>query len=221
MRVNFATVAQRGDKMTTIYTVGHSTHTAEKFLNLLQKHGITAIADVRSSPYSRMNPQFNREVIQATLKKAGIQYVFLGAELGARASDPGCYIDGKVQYGRIAAKAEFIHALERIESGAAKFKIALMCAEGDPLTCHRTILVGRCLIERGAELRHIRVDGSIETHDDALARLLAEVGLGKEDMFRPLASRVAEAYARREADIAYTERPRSPAEDAEERETHP
>ena len=129
----------------TVFTVGHSTHALDDFLALLLRHGITAIADVRSSPYSRMNPQFNRETLHAALKGAGIAYVFLGAELGARSRDPDCYEDGKVQYDRLARTAAFQRGLARVQQGAAQYRLALMCAEKEPLDCHRTILVARHL----------------------------------------------------------------------------
>ena len=86
----------------SVFTVGHSNHPLEHFIGLLRRHGVTAIADVRSKPYSRMNPQFNREDLSEALKAAGIVYVFLGKELGARTEDPACYESGKVRYDRLA-----------------------------------------------------------------------------------------------------------------------
>ena len=79
-----------------IYTIGHSTHTSEAFLELLRKHNVTAVADVRSAPFSRFNPQFNKDALQGTLGEHGIKYVFLGRELGARSDDPACYENGRV-----------------------------------------------------------------------------------------------------------------------------
>ncbi len=102
----------------TIYTVGHSTHTIERFLDLLERNGVTAIADVRSSPFSRHNPQFNKDTLTAELKKRGIAYVFVGKELGARSDDPSCYEGGKVRYGRLADTSVFKAGIERVLSGA-------------------------------------------------------------------------------------------------------
>jgi uncharacterized protein (DUF488 family) len=189
-----------------IYTVGHSTHSAARFLQLLLRNDITAIADVRSQPYSRMNPQFNRESLRAVLKEADIAYVFLGRELGARSSDESCYINGKVQYDRLAQTDLFREGLDRVEQGLSKHRIALMCAERDPLTCHRSILVCRHLVARNIGVQHIVDDGRLESHDNALARLLRELKIEQEDLFRNQKELFAEAYAQRGEQIAYVER---------------
>jgi len=186
-----------------IYTVGHSTQTFEKFLSLLQKQGVTAIADVRSAPYSRFNPQFNREELRSALKAHGIWYVFLGKELGARSDDECCYIDGKVQYKLLAKMPLFQSGITRVTEGAETHKIALMCAEKDPLDCHRTILVARELVSRGANVTHILQDGSTELHRDVISRLIAKMGLGEADMFRSEEFTVDDAYEKQGERIAY------------------
>lgn len=186
-----------------IRTVGHSTHSIERFIQLLQQNGVTALADVRSAPYSRFNPQFNREPLRAALKCAEIEYVFLGRELGARSDDPLCYENGMVVYDRLAATALFQRGLDRLVEGARRYDIALVCAEKDPLLCHRTILVSRQLILRGVSVEHILGDGSIETHDAALSRLVRLLGLPERDLFRSRASLIAEAYERQGTAIAY------------------
>lgn len=186
-----------------IYSVGHSTQPFEKFLNLLQKQGVTAIADVRSAPYSRFNPQFNREELRAALKVNGIRYVFLGKELGARSEDECCYVDGKVQYKLLAKTPFFQSGVRRVLEGAEAHKIALMCAEKDPIDCHRTILVARELVSRGATVTHILQDGSIESHQDAISRLIFKLGLGEADMFRSEELTVDDAYEKQGDRIAY------------------
>jgi uncharacterized protein (DUF488 family) len=123
-----------------LYTIGHSTHSLEKFIALLKQQGITALCDVRSKPYSCMNPQFNRENLKRSLRENGIAYIFLGKELGARSEDPSYYVCGKVQYDRLARSALFQKGIIRVRSGMRDFRLALMCAEKDPLECHRTIL---------------------------------------------------------------------------------
>jgi len=188
-----------------LYTIGHSTHSAEKVVDLLREHGVTALADVRSQPYSRMNPQFNREAFSAQLKSAGIAYVFLGRELGARPEDRGCYVEGKVQYDRLAQTPLFRSGLERVIQGMRSHSVALMCAEKDPLTCHRAILVCRHLVARGLRVAHILGDGRLESHDDAVSRLLLELGLSEHDLFKSREEVLDEAYARRAQQIAYTE----------------
>lgn len=189
---------------TLIYTVGHSNHTLEHFLDLLKGHGVNAIADVRSSPYSRYSSQFNRESLKASLRTAGISYVFLGQELGARSSDPKCYENGRVQYPCLARSEHFRKGLDRVITGAKSHCIALLCAEKDPLTCHRTILVARELQRRGTKVDHILENGSVESHDQAMYRLLAMFGLQEEELFRTFEDRVNEAYRLQEERIAYT-----------------
>src|SRR5262245_1344313 len=118
-----------------LYTIGHSTHSCSQFLDLLVQHRISAICDVRSAPYSRLHPQFNRESLQRELARHHIAYVFLGEELGARSSDPSCYEAGKVQYDRLAATDAFRQGIERVKQGIQRYRVALMCAEQDPLAC--------------------------------------------------------------------------------------
>lgn len=127
--------------MRYLYTIGHSNHEIETFINLLKSHNISAVCDVRSAPYSRYAPQFNYEAIREELRRKGIQYVYLGKELGPRSDDPDCYEDGKVEYGRLAQTDIFQEGLKRVNKGVQSFRVALMCAEKDPANCHRTILV--------------------------------------------------------------------------------
>ena len=190
-----------------IHTIGHSNHPIERFLGLLQSHGITAVADVRSTPYSRFNPQFRREKLQAALAEAGIQYVFLGEELGARSQDPTCYDpDGRVSYARLAKTDLFRRGIERLKTGMAEHRISLMCAEREPLECHRTILVARELTRDGVSVTHILGDGSLETHEHAMQRLVASWKLTDTDLFSTPADRVERAYDLQAARIAYVKK---------------
>ena len=188
--------------MTTLYTVGHSNHSIEKFITLLTANGITAVADVRSRPFSRRNPQFNKERLAAALAQQGIAYVFLGKELGARSDDPSCYENGKVQYERLSATPVFKAGIERALAGAEKFRVALMCAEKEPLDCHRTLLVSRALEHAGASIAHILADGSVEPQEKTMARLVDLVGLSKQDLFQS-GDLISAACRLREDKIAY------------------
>ena len=188
----------------TVFTIGHSTHPQERFIALLRRHGITALCDVRSKPYSRMNPQFNREELERALLEHGIAYRFLGKELGARSDDPHCYEGGKVRYDRLAETDLFKHGLQRVLRGMKDdFRIALMCAEKEPLECHRTILVARHLAALGVAVAHIHADGHLESHDAALSRLAQLVKLPEYDMFHSREELLADAYLRQEERIAY------------------
>ena len=190
--------------MTTIYTIGHSNHPIEKFLSLLTATGINALADVRSRPFSRRHPQFNKESLAAALAARGIEYVFLGKELGARSDDPACYEGDKVQYERLAQTPLFQSGIERVLTGASKYRLALMCAEKEPLDCHRTLLVSRALQKRGAAIAHILSDGNVEPQDQTMSRLIELVGLSTTDLFSGRAELIDVACKIREEKAAYT-----------------
>jgi uncharacterized protein (DUF488 family) len=186
-----------------VFTIGHSTHPSDRFIALLRQHGVTALGDVRSTPFSRFNPHFNRGRLQEWLPAAGIAYVYLGKELGARSEDPACYENGKVQYDRLASTELFRTGLERVREGSKKFTLALMCAEKEPLECHRTILVARHVEAIGFEVQHILADGTLESHQDTMSRLIEMLDLPASDMFRSRDEIVSEAYRRHGERIAY------------------
>lgn len=127
------------------------------------------------------------------LEVHGIKYVFLGRELGARPADRSCYENGRVQYRRLALTELFRAGIERVRKGASEYRIALVCAEKEPLDCHRTLLVARALDEQGVEVRHILGDGRLEPHRDTLVRLLKITGLAKDELFRSGDERITEA----------------------------
>ncbi|WP_369179268.1 DUF488 domain-containing protein [Streptomyces mutabilis] len=186
-----------------IMTIGHSTHQLPDFLKLLRRGDITAVADVRSVPASRFTPQFNRRPLEIGLREAGIKYVFLGEELGARAKDATCYVNGRVQYARLAQRLEFVRGIERLENGAGSERIAIMCSESEPLNCHRTVLVARVLSDHGITINHIHADGRIESHASAMRRLMDKFGLAQDELFRTLGERLNDALNRQESEIAY------------------
>lgn len=188
-----------------VFTIGHSNHPIDAFIALLRQHGVTALGDVRSSPFSRFHPQFNKENLERSVKASGIRYVFLGKELGARSEDRSCYENGRVQYSRLARTELFKKGIDRVISGSKDFRIALMCAEKEPLECHRTLLVGRALADIGVDVQHIHADGHLETYEDAMKRLLDLVGLPREDLFRSPEELMAEALNRQESRIAYAD----------------
>jgi len=180
-------------KSMTLFTVGHSTHTVDNFIDLIKRHGITAVCDVRSQPYSQFNPQFNRESLQEELKKNNIEYVFLGKELGARSENPSCYIDGKVQYNYLVDEPLFKQGINRLCRGMKKYSIALMCAEKDPMTCHRMILVCREIRSFAEQINHILANGEIETNKEAEDRLMKSLRI-VPDMFKSKSECIEEAY---------------------------
>ena len=193
------------DNTQPVFTIGHSNLEIAKFVALLKQHGAQAVADVRSSPYSQYNPQFNRELLQKSLQEHGIAYVFLGQELGARRSEPECYREGRADYDLITQAPAFKRGIERVIQGAAKMRVALMCAEKDPIDCHRCILVTPHLRQQGLQVSHILSDGSLEDHTQTERRLMRLFALEEKDLFRPPEQGVAKAYKMQGEKIAYHE----------------
>ncbi len=192
----------------TIYTIGHSTHAIERFVALLQQHGVELLADVRSTPFSRFNPQFNRASLAHSLNSAGIRYECLGEELGARSSNPACFENGRVSYARLAAAPSFQRGLARLREAAQSQRVAMMCAEREPLDCHRTILIARQLERAGEAVTHILADGSLEENEHTLARLIERLGLPGDDLFSAAADRIEAAYDAQAAKVAYAPKAR-------------
>ena len=189
----------------TIFTIGHSTHEVETFLGLLGQHGISAVADVRSTPASRFNPQFNRDALKSALARVNIAYVFLGKELGARSDDPSCYVNGKVQYDRLAQAPAYHLGIDRLKTGRADHRIAILCSEREPLDCHRTVLVSESLVAAGVPVVHILGDGGLEPHEATRQRLRELHGLADDDLFHSAEELVAQALSRQEDRIAYVD----------------
>jgi uncharacterized protein (DUF488 family) len=146
-----------------LFTIGHSNHSTGKFVELLRTHAIELVCDVRSTPYSRFNRQFNRETIQEELKQRGIGYLFLGKELGGKPTDPGFPTDDRSRFAMIAKSEWFRAGLERLLEEAKRCRTVIMCAEKDPAQCHRTHLICRH-IPQGITIHHILADGSITDH---------------------------------------------------------
>ena len=187
-----------------IYTIGHSVHSFERFIELVRAQGVSAICDVRSQPYSRRSPHFNRESLHSELERQAIAYVFLGDALGGRSSDPACYENGRVDYRRVAATPAFRQGLQRLLKGIEQFNVALLCAEKDPLACHRTLLVCRHLRSPDLSIRHILDDGTVESHESAERRLLDVVGLPHGDLFSDRIELLERAYDLHGQEIAFS-----------------
>ena len=168
----------------TIWTLGHSRHPIEHFAGLARRHGIELIVDVRGQPFSRFNPQFNRERFRAALAAAGIDYLWLGETLSGRPADPR-FRDpgGEVDWAAVRAWPAFQAEIARIHAAAADRRLAMVCAEEDPLRCHRRFLLTPELLARGAEVRHIRGDGRIETEHEVAERARPKRSRHQPDLF--------------------------------------
>jgi uncharacterized protein (DUF488 family) len=187
----------------SILTIGHSTLAYSAFLQLLHGAGITAVADVRSSPYSRRSSHFNRDALEQQLRTDGIAYVFLGEELGGRPKGKRFYCEGIADYEKMAATPSFNAAIVRLIEGTKRHRIALMCSEHNPLDCHRCLLVGRALCEREVDVRHIMMDGEQRTQLSIERELLAIAGKDNDDLFASAEERLDTAYKKRARQIAF------------------
>ncbi len=159
------------DVLPTIYTIGHSNHLLQTFLELLHCHDIEVLIDTRSSPFSRYSPHFSRDPLKAAVQDAGIKYGFYGRELGGRPENQAFYdSEGRADYAQIAASELFQAGLARLVAGAAKRRTALLCSEENPSVCHRRLLISRVLFESGQSVCHIRGDGRLEDERELRGR---------------------------------------------------
>ena len=194
------------DAAVEVLTIGHSTLPYERFLALLRQASVTAVADVRTAPFSRHFPHFNRDTLRDELRQDDVAYVFLGEELGGRPKGKRFFCDGVADYEKMAETPDFARGLERVIDGAKKYRIAMRCSEHDPLDCHRCLLVGRALQERGVAVRHILSGGQIVDHRQIEDRLMDMAGKSDIDLFEPPAKRLAAAYRDRAMKVAFSER---------------
>lgn len=188
-----------------VLTIGHSTLPLETFLAMLERAGVTAVADVRSSPFSRRVPHFSRDELRVALTARGIKYVFLGKELGGRPRASNLYCDGVANYEKMAQEPDFLKGIERVTSGAREHTIALMCSEHNPLDCHRCLLVGRALAERHLSVGHILNNGEVADQQEIEEKLLTLSGGVTDDMFATREDRLTKAYRQRAKNVAYRE----------------
>ena len=191
------TAAQACDLM----TIGHSILPADRFITLLRDSKVSAVIDVRSVPFSRWCPWFSSKPLATRLAAGGLAYLQLGDELGGRPRDPLLYCDGIADYEAMARRPEFCAGLDRVIDETRRHRVCLLCSEREPLDCHRCLLVGRALAERGVTPGHIRADGTIEPHAVTEQRLLKLAG-GEADLFGDLAARLADAYRQRARRVA-------------------
>lgn len=186
----------------TLFTIGYSDLKIDDFISILKKHRIDAIADVRSNPFSKYNPEFNINDLKKSLKNNGIKYVFLGEEFGARRSEVECYRNGKVSYGLVPETQSFKKGINRLLTGIEKMRVSLMCAEKDPINCHRFVLICHHLRTQIDDIKHI-INGEIEDNVQTEKRLLSKYKLVNLELFRPDNEILEDAYNRQAEKIAY------------------
>ncbi len=186
-----------------IFTVGYTVGTLTQYFGYLAAHDITAICDVRSTPYSRHRPEFSRDTIRQAAACRNIAYIFMGKALGGRPADADKYVNGRVSFRRIARSAAFQQGLERLRRGLGEgYRLVLMCAEKDPINCHRAILICRHLRATDLEIQHITEGGLLENHRDTEHRLMQLHGIQPE-LFATEAQLIERAYDLQEEKIAH------------------
>jgi uncharacterized protein (DUF488 family) len=185
-----------------LFTIGHSNHPIDRFIALLQDAGVTAVVDVRSQPFSRRYPWFSAQRLRERLDAEAMAYVSMGDALGGRPRDPALFRGGIADYEAMARTPEFRAGIDRVMAGTKR--TCLMCAEREPLDCHRCLLVAPALAARGLRIGHILADGSVVPHTAIEERLLA--GHDGELFENDRTSRLVEAYRRRANRVAFRAR---------------
>jgi uncharacterized protein (DUF488 family) len=155
-------------------TVGHSNYSCDTFIKILACHQIQAVIDIRSTPYSRRNPQFNRETLKTDLQLHDIMYIYMGDRLGGRHTDPKLLLPGgNVDFSRVRGLALFQEGIQQVVAHISTGeRTALMCAERDPFDCHRFMLVSPALVRAGVTVSHIMAAGQQVSQDELEERLL-------------------------------------------------
>lgn len=199
-----------------LLSIGHSNIAAERFLAMLQGAGVDAVADVRSVPSSRRFPWFSKNNLAVLLAVEGIGYAPMGDALGGRPRAESLYRDGVADYEAMAREPAYLAGLEQLIDAADRSRVCLMCAEREPLDCHRCLLLARSLAERGLAVGHILHRGMIEPHAATERRLLALDGEGCGDLFASgQHERLAAAYRRRARAVAFRQKVPAPRVAAE------
>jgi uncharacterized protein (DUF488 family) len=193
-----------------VFTIGHSNHKIEDFINLLQKFDINCLIDVRSAPYSRIAPQYNKPVLSPTLKRHNIIYMHFEKEFGARQTKPSLLDeDGHVDFDKVRASDEFEQGVQRLKHGLElDYNIALMCSEADPFDCHRFSMISYQLVKEGLQVKHILPDGNLVENTDLEDQLLKKYDkkLPQTTLFETVTreTQIEIAYRLRGKDVAFS-----------------
>lgn len=193
-----------------VFTIGHSKHEIGYFIELLREYNVDCLIDVRSSPYSRIAPQFNKNVLNSTLKDNNILYAHFESEFGARHTKPSLLDeDGRVDFDKVRESAEFKQGIQRLRKGLGlEYTIALMCAEANPFDCHRFSMISYQLVREGMHVRHILKDGNLVENSELEESLLEKYNkkLPQNTLFETVTrdERIEIAYRLRGKDIAFS-----------------
>ena len=193
-----------------VFTIGHSTHDIDDFIGLLKKHEVNCLIDVRSQPYSRIAPQFNKDRLNSVLKSYNILYAHFEKEFGARHTKPSLLDeDNKVDFDKVREGAEFKQGIQRLRKALnLEYTIALMCSEANPFDCHRFSMISYQLIREDLEVSHILRDGNLRENNDLEKQLLEKYNkkLPQNTLFETVTEerQIEKAYRLRGKDIAFS-----------------
>lgn len=188
-----------------VFTIGHSTHDIGDFIGLLKKHKVNCLIDVRSQPYSRIAPQFNKDRLSSNLKSHKILYAHFEKEFGARHTKPSLLdADNKVDFDKVRASTEFKQGIQRLKKALdLEYTIALMCSEAEPFDCHRFSMISYHLKEE-VEVSHILKDGNLKKNSDLEKKLLNKYNKKLDPLFDTEGQQIEKAYRLRGKDIAFS-----------------
>ena len=194
----------------TVYTIGYSGFSIYDFVATLKKYNISLVVDVRSFPFSSYFPEYNTDSLEIFLKMHGIYYRNYASEFGARQSDQKYYCkEGYLDFEVFSKSEPFLQGIKKLcNSMEQNYTFALMCAEKDPICCHRTILVARAFFERGYNVVHLLTNGSTITQEEINARLIEKYYPNRNQMtfFETVQdddTLLKSAYKKQNAEIGY------------------
>ena len=159
-------------KQNPLYTIGYGTRDLDAILQVLKKYQIKYLVDIRTNPYSRYKPEFNKQSLKNFLEAQGIHYLFMGDALGGQPKNIDCYRDGKVDYEKVAEQPFYLKGINRLaEASRLEHNVVLMCSEEKPENCHRTKLIGKTLLSLGIEVLHIDQEDELLSQEKVILRL--------------------------------------------------
>lgn len=188
----------------TIYTTGYAGHTIPSLVQLLQAIGITVLADVRSTPFSGRRPEMDKPALMQALRDGGMRYIFMGEQLGGRPRNPKLYRAGKIDPQALLAHEGYKTGVARLIAGAAEHTICLLCAERDPISCHRGLYIAESLQEAGMQVRHLIGGEQPEDHQATRARMAELVNMEHADLFASENARLTMAIEHMREKIAFS-----------------
>lgn len=193
--------------MAQIFTIGYTAFPNQNdFVAMLKKYNVPYVIDVRSYPIaSQFYAIYSKPTLEPLLKNHNIIYRNYAKEFGARQENREYFMEeGCLDFKRFTKSKEFLNGVEKIKKTLSlNYNLALMCAEKDPIDCHRTIMVSRALNLLGFDIKHILATGNLQTQKEIDFRLLKFYHLDESSLFQTKDELIDEAYIRKNIQIGY------------------